>query len=276
MIDCHLHLQDSRLGDLARILATVRSERIACLVVNGTEPGDWEKVASLSRLYPEVIPSFGVHPWRVNEVERNWRDLLGERLTDFPMAGVGEIGLDRWIKGHNLKRQKEFFQAQLALAADLRRPISIHCLNAWGSLLECLRKADLSAGCLLHSYGGSAELVGELVDLGAYFSLSGYFFRDDKTAKLKAFEKVPDERLLLETDAPDMLPPIFMQRHPLVGDGGVILNHPANLPSLYEAYASWRGSGVDEVLHRMRTNFAAWFFAGARGFYRSGFPILNG
>ena len=209
-------------------------------------------------------------------MESNWRDLLGECLSDFPIAGVGEIGLDRWIKGHDLKRQKEFFQAQLTLAADLHRPVSVHCLNSWGSLLECLHEANLSAGCLLHSYGGPAELVEEFVALGAYFSLSGYFFRDDKTAKLKAFEKIPYERLLLETDAPDMLPPFYMQRHPLMGDGGVILNHPANLPSLYEAYASWRGIAVDEVVHRMRTNFAAWFFAGARGIYRSGFPILNG
>jgi TatD DNase family protein len=277
MIDCHLHLQDLRLGNIPEILVAVRCEQIGCLVVNGTHPDDWEKVAELSVAYPEVIPSFGLHPWRANEVKGDeWRDQLAERLNDFPVAGVGEIGLDRWIKGHNQEHQKRVFRVQLALAAELGRPISVHCLNAWGSLLDCLRKADLSAGCLIHSYGGPVEMIDSFATLGVYFSLSGYFFREEKSEKLRAFEKVPDERLLLETDAPDMLPPRAMRRHTLVSSVGEEINHPANLPAIYEAYAAWRGIRPDDAVDRVKRNFTRWFFSGRREIFLSRFPILNG
>lgn len=276
MIDCHLHLQDRRLGNPTPILAAVRREKIRCLVVNGTDPDDWGEVAGLARIAPEVIPCFGLHPWRVGNAAEDWRDKLERWLGAFPQAGVGEVGLDRWIRGHDVKRQKDVFLAQLELAANLRRPLSLHCLQAWGTLLECLRTADLSAGCLLHSYGGPVEMVRDFADLGVYFSLSGYFFREGKEEKLRAFECVPPDRVLLETDAPDMLPPPHFVRTPLSDAGGTTINHPVNLASLYEAYSNWQGITEAVTVTRMRSNFSAWFFGGEREQYLAGYPALTG
>ncbi|NLT72154.1 MAG: TatD family hydrolase [Verrucomicrobiaceae bacterium] len=264
MTDSHLHLQDARLGDPGPILAAVRREKIRALVVNGTHPEDWGEVARLARIAPEVIPSFGLHPWRVGDVPSDWPETLEGRLREFPEAGVGEAGLDRWIRGHDLERQKEVLQIQLELAATLRRPLSLHCLQAWGTLLECLRNADLSAGCLLHSYAGPVEMLGDFIDLGAYFSLSGYFFRDGKEKKLETFESIPPERILLESDAPDMMPPEQFVRFPLPERDGEAINHPANLVSLYEAYARWQGLATADAILRIRRSFASWFFGGER------------
>ena len=97
-------------------------------------------------------------------------------------------------------------------------------------------------GFLLHSYGGSAELVPQLVDLGAYFSFSGYFLHEKKYKTRKAFSHIPSDRLLIETDAPDMLPPEDIISHPLSGN----LNHPANLTAIHHAAAqSFDVSKVD-------------------------------
>ena len=263
MIDCHLHLQDPRLAqDLEGIVATTRSLGISRLVVNGTRPGDWDAVERLASRYPEVLPQFGLHPWHVGKESPGWLDDLEERLRRHPEAGVGEIGLDRWIRGSDFARQKEVFSAQLELAGRLGRPVSVHCLRAWGSLLDSLAELAPASGLLLHSYGGPAELLPDLVAKGAFFSLSGYFFREEKSSKLAVFDEVPRDRLLVETDAPDMAPPPSMRRYRVRGDAddgtGESPNHPANLVLVYEALAARWGLPVAETVARVRRNFEAW------------------
>lgn len=260
MIDCHLHLQDPRLAEsLPEIMKTVRSLGIQRLVVNGTCPRDWDAVESLASIYPEVTPSFGLHPWRVGTEPEGWLEDLERRLIRHPAAGVGEIGLDRWIRGHDLEKQRAVFLPQLALAERLGRSVSIHCLHAWGSLLEILTERERKAGLLLHSYGGPAEMVERFVEMGAFFSLSGYFFRPEKAGKLAVFDRVPVDHLLLETDAPDMMPPPALRRFELPGGSVTELNHPGNLVALHEAAALHflvSSEAFEELLTR---NFARWW-----------------
>ncbi len=262
MIDCHLHLQDPRLaGEVGGILATLRSLGITRLVVNGTHPGDWDSVEQLAADVPEVIPNFGLHPWRVGTEGADWLDDLSTRLARHPAAGLGEIGLDRWVRGLDFGRQQDAFRWQLDLARRFGRPVTIHCLRAWGRLRELLTKHHPGTGLLLHSYGGPAELVGEFASIGAYFSLSGYFFREGKEAKLATFDQVPHDRLLIETDAPDMAPPPGLLRYRLADaspDDPEAPNHPANLVPIYEAVASRQGISLEETIARMRRNFEAW------------------
>jgi TatD DNase family protein len=180
---------------------------------------------------------------------------LEDRLGTFPEAGVGEIGLDRWIEGYDLPRQKEVFSEQLAIAGWVSGPISIHVLRAWGALEECLDDWSNPRPFLLHSYGGSRELVPKLLERGAWFSLSGYFFRPDKAAKLEVFRAVPEDRLLLETDAPDMLPPEGIR---LARFQDEEVNHPANLAAVYTAFANWRGMEMTEATLLIDENFEQW------------------
>jgi TatD DNase family protein len=269
MIDCHLHLQDPRLADFLRgIMETVRSLGIRRLVVNGTGPRDWDAVKHLAATYPEVLPSFGLHPWKVGTETEGWLADLEDRLLSHPAAGVGEIGLDRWIRGHDLERQKAVFLAQLELAERLDRSVSIHCLQAWGSLLEILTEHPPRTGILLHSYGGPAEMVEDFVALGAWFSISGYFFRPDKAGKLAVFDQVPHDRLLVETDAPDMALPHDVQRYFLEADSKIStpssLNHPANLIVVYEATAARLGMTRGELEDLVSSNFSRWWPALAR------------
>src|SRR5438477_18936 len=74
-------------------------------VVNGTREDDWPAVAALAAAQPWVLPSFCLHPWYAPKRTANWLDGLRQQLDAHPRAGVGEIGLDRWIKGHDLTDQ---------------------------------------------------------------------------------------------------------------------------------------------------------------------------
>ena len=262
LYDAHNHLQDDRLAPfLGDILSALPPLGIARMVVNGSCEADWPLVAELAKQSPQVLPSFGYHPWYVHERTADWQVTLTRFLDDFP-AAVGEIGLDKWIlerpsPAASLPEQEEVFVWQLRLAAERDRPVSIHCLQAWGAMLGILqREPRPGCGFVLHSYGGPREMVAPLAKLGAYFSFPGFFAHERKHRQREAFLAVPPDRLLIETDAPDQLLPEARNRYPLVeGTTGKALNHPANLGSVYEYAAELFEEPVEQLASRVEQNF---------------------
>ena len=261
LYDAHNHLQDDRLAPhLGAILPALERAGVARMVVNGSCEEDWPQVLALARKYPQVIPSFGYHPWYVKERKVDWQKTLVRCLDDIPSA-IGEIGLDRWIKDHDLPQQEEVFVWQLRLAAERDLPTSIHCLRAWGRLLELLRTGPRpQRGFLLHSYGGPQEMIAPLARLGAYFSIPGYFAHERKARQRETFRHVPPDRLLIETDAPDQLLPDERNRHPLTdAASGKTLNHPVNLEAVYEFVAELLAEPVGALAIRVEGNFLRLF-----------------
>ena len=254
--DAHNHLQDDRFGGRqADLLAACGRSGIARMVVNGSCEADWPRVLALARECNGVLPSFGYHPWYLQERTPDWLVNLGRFLDETPGA-VGEIGLDRWKPDLPYAGQEEAFVAQLRLAAGRNRPASLHCLQAWGRLHELLRDHPRPAcGFVLHSYGGPAEMIPAFARLGAYFSFPGYFLNERKRRQRETFRWVPADRLLVETDAPDQLLPSEKQLHLLAGSDGKPLNHPANLPAVYAGLAELVGEPLDLLAPRIEENF---------------------
>jgi TatD DNase family protein len=273
--DAHNHLQAIHPVDLrSDCLAAARRAGVEGMVVNGTCETDWPEVAELARSSSAVVPSFGYHPWRVSHRTPGWLDALRRFLVEFPHAGVGEMGIDAWIleqPSESLRRwggrlgeisplpladQEEVFLQQLNLAVTLNRPVSIHCIQAWGRLLELLRGHVLPArGFLLHSYGGSRELVAPFAELGAYFGFSGALAQDRKQRQREAFRSVPLDRLLLETDAPDQPLPEALREHALPSTtDGRDQNHPANLPAVQRYAAAFLGHDLPAFSAQMGAN----------------------
>ena len=258
LIDAHNHLHDARLAPhLAAILPVLD---LQCAVVNGTREDDWPAVAALAGRCAWVLPSFGLHPWYVAGRTARWLDHLRQQLDAHPHAGVGEIGLDGWIEGHDLADQTAVFTAQLAIAAERDLPVTIHCIQAWGALWETLRTHPLPArGFLLHAYGGSLEMMRSFAGRGAYFSFSPYFLHERKAAHRTVFAAIPEHRLLVETDAPDLRPPDERNLHPLADAAGAPINHPANIAVAYAGLAEIRGIGIASLTAIAGANFARLF-----------------
>ena len=258
--DAHNHLQDERLKpNWSAIWADAQSEPIVGMVVNGSRESDWQEVLNLAQQHPVIIPSFGYHPWYVKERTPQWRENLIDFLDRIPSA-IGEIGLDRWVKDYDFLAQEEVFTWQLRLAAERDLPVSIHCLKAWGRMLEILQAEPLPRrGFLLHSFGGPVEMIPLLIKLGAYFSLSGYFAHARKERQRTAFRQIPRDRLLIETDAPDQLPPPELILHPLDDAQGKPINHPANLLGIYNFAAQLLETPVDELTAQVAENFKRLF-----------------
>ena len=258
IFDAHNHLQDARLRGRLEVIAELEALPIAKAVVNGTRPEDWRLVYELARKYKWVIPSYGLHPWYVNQPCENWREQL-ELLLREQRAAVGEIGLDRWIENYDSARQEEAFIWQLQLATQLGRPVTIHCLKAFGRLLEILQSEKVPAGFLLHSYGGPAEMVQPFAELGGYFSISGYFAHDRKQRQREVFKKVPLDRILVETDAPDMALPVDRDRYKLADAEEKTINHPANITGVYEFAAELYEIPIEQFAERIEQNFHRLF-----------------
>src|SRR5690606_19872266 len=180
--DAHNHLQDEALAPhLDAIAADLAALPLAGAVVNGTCEDDWSRVAALAARHPWVRPSYGLHPWDAGNRTEHWFERLREHLAADPRAAVGEIGLDRWmlqareddprlagLRRAPLPEQGEVMLKQLALAAGDNRPVTLHCLHAWGALCEILERVNLpERGFLLHAYAGPAELVPRFARLGA-------------------------------------------------------------------------------------------------------------
>ncbi|MSU36018.1 MAG: TatD family deoxyribonuclease [Pedosphaera sp.] len=258
--DAHNHLQDARFeGRQEELINAARAAGVVRMVVNGSCEGDWPTVRELALKHPEVIPSFGYHPWHVGERTARWREVLIEHLNSGPGA-IGEIGLDCWKPGLPYEPQEPVFLEQLGIAAERNLPISIHCLQAWGRLFELLQSHPRpSRGFLLHSFGGPVELVRPLVQLGAYFSFPGYFLHPRKERHRATFRQIPRERLLVETDAPDQLPPAECNSHPGLDSKGNPINHPANLPAIVLGLAIELGDSLESLALQVEANFHRLF-----------------
>jgi TatD DNase family protein len=313
LYDAHNHLQDERFGGRqSELIAACTQTGVVAMVMNGSCEADWPQVLALARRFPftrpsatlspsdgerdgvrgsptiqgahgvtrstSIIPSFGYHPWYIHERAADWLQKLAHYLDEIPSA-VGEIGLDRWKPGLSYEHQEEVFIAQLRLAAERNLPVSIHCLQAWGRMLEILQTQPRPArGFLLHSYGGSKEMVTPFAELGAYFSLPGYYAHERKVRQRQAFQHVPAERLLIETDAPDQnLPEIrgaegggrinetrsFFRNAKTYrltdSASGQALNHPANLAAVYAFAAELRGVTDQALSAQVEQNFLRLF-----------------
>ncbi len=243
-------MQDERIrGDLGSLVSRAREKGVHRLVCCGSKEGDWEAVAALKEQYPdEIIPSFGLHPWYIKDRSAEWLENLDRFLKRMP-SGIGEIGLDHGLKGFDAEDQREVFLAQLALARSLRRPVSIHCRRAWDVLLDVLEDfGPLDAGGLIHSYSGSAEMIPSLQAYGLYFSFSCSITRSGNTRARRALKAVPKDRLLIETDSPDIPP-----------TGSTALNEPSHLLLVARIVSETLGATLDDVAALTTANAAALF-----------------
>lgn len=232
------------------------------VLLAGVDAPGWRDAAQLrgrigSRM--DVALAYGVHPQVVGELAAQPAEAAGggSRLDDELQAltraargeplspgepalprpqAIGELGLHGVEAGAAAAApQERAFRAQLALARELDLPLVLHIVRAHGPALRILNGDGVPrAGGVVHSYSGSAELVADYLRLGLHLSFAGPVTRPDARRVQAAAQRVPLERLLVETDAPDQTP---WSRRPAACE-------PAFLPDIVEALALHRGESA--------------------------------
>jgi TatD DNase family protein len=250
LFDAHCHLQDKRIAaDSAAIIARARAKGVLKMMCCGTGENDWEAVKALSA-QEGVLASFGLHPWYISERTDWWLDKLETLLVASPGAGVGELGLDHAMDKFTHGLQEEIFLYQLRLANRLNRTVSIHCRRAFERMITLLEKeGGVGQGGVLHSFSGPKELIPVLEKLGLYISFSGSITTEGNRRGVEAIRAVSPERLLIETDSPDMLPAPMTEG----------INEPANCIIVNEKAALLLGIGKEEMAKRTWDNACRLF-----------------
>lgn len=261
LYDAHCHLYDA---ELKSVLCWDAEDRnlpcIAAHVVNGTHPDNWDQISAFTGIGKAIpLKAYGVHPWRVDALPAGWEQHLLAKLEKDAVS-VGEIGLDFWIEPRDVDLQKEVFLRQMEIASDLNLAPSIHCVRAYGALLDCLRTSSIPpVGFLAHGFGGSREVMYGLLDMGGYVSFSAYGAHPGRKRIRDAIRACPIDRLLIETDSPDMVPPEDVCRFPLASETGQRLHHPAELQTAYQWIAGLREITVDKLGRQVEENFRRLF-----------------
>jgi TatD DNase family protein len=238
LFDAHVHLQDSRiLNRASEVIRRAQEAGIVWMMCCATREEDWDGVIELSRMHAGVLPSLGVHPWHVHQCKTGWQERLEAGICAHA-CGVGEIGLDYALDPQTRELQNAALVVQLRIARKYHRPVSIHCRKAWGPLTAILRQeGGLPDGGLVHAFGGSPDLVKVLEQLGAFLSFGAALTRPGNKKAKSAAAIVSPQRLLIETDSPDMIP------YGLEAD----FNEPAHIGRVLETLAVIRGAEVRET-----------------------------
>ncbi|MCE5199624.1 MAG: TatD family hydrolase [Armatimonadota bacterium] len=260
MIDSHIHLQDFGPDvDISAIVEQADALGVSYLVCNGTSEADWSVILDLADQHRQVVPCLGLHPWFVVGRSAEWESKLEEMIST-TNCGVGEIGLDRSIADYDEDAQEYAFRVQLDIARRYSRPATLHCVRAWGLLLDVLKSEPaLPDNLLIHAYGGSVDLVKPLAAMGVYFSFSGKVLDRKYERAREAIWAVPPDRLLIESDAPNMLPPERFRTHKVTTPDGKDLNHPANLPLVVAGIADLLGESRHALIERTWRNARVFF-----------------
>ncbi len=247
--DAHSHLQDPRLAtSLPQVLDRARTAGVQTHHVDATCEADWPSVQRLADTHPDIICSFGIHPWFIEGLAEGWLMRLREQLSRRP-AGIGEIGLDARM-GDSLDTEREsVFRAQLDLSVELELPASLHCRDAWPRMLELLlAMPPHPAGLLLHAYSGPADALAALTEKNIFISFGGTLTRPNAKKALQNAKIVQKGRFLVESDAPDLPPTLLEPEKAFLHDkNGKILSEPAYIPEIGAQLAEIRGLTSPEL-----------------------------
>ena len=282
LTDCQCHLQDSRFdSDLPEVMERAERAGVCRFVCNASAPSDWDKTVQIARDYHNVLPYLGLHPMYVEPLaaspcdapDGSWLDRLEEMIinTSRELAqpvGIGEIGLDHYVMPRNDALQESVFHEQLLLATRLGRAVMLHSRHALDRVIKILSEKDVELPVfLLHGFGSSTERGGRIVwpdyrriaAMGGYFSFSANILKTHHKKARLAATIVPLDRVLLESDAPDMPPneavPENWVNYTKYGNR----NEPAIVPAVLAELYKLRNMPVDELAAVIADNEATFF-----------------
>jgi len=249
MFDAHCHL-DRCTDDPREILKRARQVGINHIMIAGVQADQWAGQNDLAG--PGVHVSWGIHPWRVAQSKDDLNDelnALNTMLHARPVspAALGETGLDygKRIDPTSHAKQRDAFRKQIHLAKEHQLPLILHVVRAHEDTIRILKEEGLpEAGGMVHSFSGNDVQARQYLQLDLHISFSGSVTNPKSTRIRKAAAYVPENRLLVETDAPDQTP---IERKPQP-------NEPAFLIDVIAAIAELRGCPTDHLAQSTAEN----------------------
>lgn len=211
IIDTHVHLDDDRYADdLDKVLERAREGGVERFIIPGADPKNLKRAVEIAQNNSDVYFAIGVHPYDMDSFDT----ALFEKYINHPKCvAVGECGLDYFRlegsdeeKQREKKKQKEVFIAQIEIAKKYKKPLIVHIRDASRDSKEILLSHGAKdVGGVLHCYNADEELL-SLAKEGFYFGIGGVLTFKNAKKLLHVLPKIPQEKLLIETDGPYLTP----------------------------------------------------------------------
>jgi len=251
LIDSHCHLADAAFdADREAVLGRAREAGVAAVVV----VADGLDAAERARRFATTLggggcaATAGIHPHRATELDAGAADRLADLLREPDVVAVGETGLDYHYDHAPRAAQRDAFAWHLAQGAACGKPVIVHAREADDDVARLLAEAPAGTRGVMHSFAGSPELLEAALARGFSVSFSGMITFKSWRAQW-AVERVPDQRLLVETDAPYLAPVPHRGRR----------NEPAWVAATAAKLAEIRGTTPDRIAELTSTNAVRLF-----------------
>ena len=246
LIDTHAHLDFAKFDtDRPAVIERATAAGVAAIVNVGADLPSSRRAVQLAEQYDAVYAAVGIHPHDAKKLDGATLGELRELAKRPKVVAVGEIGLDFYRDLSPRDVQRRAFQAQLAWAAKLGKPVIIHDRDAHNDIMEIL--SDWAAGLksspligrlgVLHTFSGDLSMAERAMELGFYISISGPVTYKNARQLPNLVEVLPLDRLLVETDCP------FLAPHPHRGRR----NEPAYVRLVAERIGELKGIAFDDV-----------------------------
>ena len=249
-VDSHCHINFHELAEnITDVLAKMQQNDVLNALCVSVNLADFPEVLALASQYPHIYASVGVHP-DYEQVEEPTVARLVALAQHAKVVAIGETGLDYLRLTGDLEWQRERFRTHIRAARECAKPLIIHTRNAAEDTLRIMAEEGAAdAGGVLHCFTESWEVAQQALDMGFYISFSGIItFKSALQIKAVA-QRVPLDRMLIETDSPYLAPVPFRGK----------LNQPGYVKHVAEEIALLRGISVAEVGLRTSENFARLF-----------------
>ena len=258
LIDIGANLaHDSFDDDRDEVLERARAAGVTRIVVTGSSDDSNRRAAELADAYPgELFSTAGVHPHHASDYTDESDGIIRELVARPYVVAVGECGLDYFRNFSPREEQLRAFRAQLEIAADTGKPVFLHQRDAHDDFVEVLEPMlPRLSRAVAHCFTGEHESLREYLAMGLYIGITGWICDERRGKHLHDIvDAVPDDRLMIETDAPYLMP------RTLDPKPSTRRNEPAWLPEVLRVTAEARGQSVERVA-RITTENAERFFA---------------
>lgn len=243
---CHLNYQ-GLVEDQAGVLNRARAAGVTRMLNIATRASEWDAVRATAEREPDVWATIGIHPHEADAHPDVDVHRLVEGANADRIVGIGETGLDYYYNHSDRARQQESFRVHIRAARETGLPLIVHTRDAEEDTAAILREEMGKGrfGGVIHCFTASDAFADVALELGFYISLSGIVtFRNAKALQATA-ARIPDERLLIETDSP-FLAPIPHRGKPC---------EPAFVADTARFVADLRGTGADALAALTSANF---------------------
>ncbi|MEL6541977.1 MAG: TatD family hydrolase [Pseudomonadota bacterium] len=209
LIDSHCHLEYKGLvEDQAGVLSRAREAGVGAFLNISTKQAEWDQVVATAERESDVFASVGIHPHEADQHADLGREALLAASENPRVIGIGESGLDYYYDHSDREVQRRLFRMHIDVARETGLPLIIHTRDAEDDTFQILEE-EMEKGAfpaLIHCFTASDEFGAKVLDLGLTISISGIVtFKNAKSLQTTA-TKVPEDRLMVETDSPFLAP----------------------------------------------------------------------